>query len=162
MKQFSRKDVLNNVIGVSTISEVARRMGLCRGKIDGRTIKTIRAIVPEIDELLKSSKAKGSSTVCDGKTFEKLSSNVPDVSDNPYRQGSVYELIYHEGSQRFQTKKELIAKAAAITGKSPKCIGYSLEVLCRKSHSSNLGRSTALRDDVAGTIKLISLSKPIH
>jgi hypothetical protein len=56
----------------------------------------------------------------------------------------------------------LISKVAALTGKSPKCIGYSLQVLCR-NHSSNKGRSAAPRNDAAGTIKLISLSKkPIH
>ena len=82
---------------------------------------------------------------------------------NPYRAGSVYEVVFREGSQRFQSKAELIGTVVSLTGKSAKCIGYSLEVLCRKSHSSNLGRSTALRDDKTGTFKLISLSKkPVH
>ena len=160
MATYTRDQILEAASTCTNITALAQRLGCCGSKLSGGTAKRLRAICPELEGILRGNK-EGTSTVCPAEG--KLSPNdIPD-DENPYRAGSVYHQIYRDGSKTFQTKADLIAKVSSITGKSPKCIGYSLEVLCRKSHSSNQGRSTALRDDEAKTIKLISLSKkPIH
>jgi hypothetical protein len=158
MATFTRDQILEAATNCTTITALAQRLGCCGNKLSGATAKRLRAIAPELDELLRSNKAKGSSTVC----AANVPSNVPDAPDNPYRPRSVYHQIYHEASKGFQSKAAIIEKVAALTAKSSRCIGFSLEVLCRKGHSSNHG-SMALRDEDGKRIKLIAVSRnPIH
>jgi len=163
MATYTREMILAAASNCTTISAVARKLNCCGSKLSGNTATMLRTICPELEGILRGNK-EGTSTICPVKTLRKLSPNdVPDDSENPYRVGSTYNLLFREGSKIFIAKKELIEKVAALTGKNPKCIAYSLSVLCHKSHSSNLGRSTALRDDKEGTIILIPLSRnPIH
>ena len=81
----------------------------------------------------------------------------PPSPDNPYRPGSTYATIFAEGSKRFMAKAELIAKVADMTSRPDRSIGFSLSVLCHKAHSSNNGRSMALKED--GKIKLVALKR---
>lgn len=162
MATYTKDQILEAASTCTAITAVAQRLGCCGTKLSGGTAARLRAIVPELDELLRSNKASaGSSTVC--ATIEKPASAVVTVEDNPYRPGSTYATIFAIGSTGYMTRAQLIEKVSKITNKSPRLIGFSLCVICSRSHSSNLGRSTALRDDKNGTIKLISLSrKPVH
>jgi hypothetical protein len=155
---FTRDQILEAATYCTTITAVAQRLGCCGAKLSGGTASRLRAICPELDERLKANKEKGSSTVCP--VLEKPSPAGVAVEDNPYRPGSTYACIYAVGSTGYMTKAELIAKVATITQKSHRSISFSLCVLCNQNHSSNLKRSTALRDDATGTIKLIALSRP--
>jgi hypothetical protein len=144
MTTFTKDQILEASSNCTTISAVARRLGCCQKKLSGGTAKMLRSLCPELEGILRGNK-EGTSTVCPAEG--KLSPNdIPDEVENPYRAGSTYAVIFKVGSTGYMTKAEIIDKVAAITGKPAKCIGYSLEVLCRKGHSSNHG-SMALRNE---------------
>jgi len=160
MATYTREQILAAASNCTTISAVARRLGCCKSKLSGNTAKMLRSLCPEMEGILKGNK-EGTSTESPMTTLRKLSPNdFPD--ENPYRAGSTYALIFKIGSTGYMTKAELIEKVASTTEKSPKCISFSLEVLCRRGHSSNHG-SMALRDQDGKKIKLIAVSrKSIH
>jgi len=156
MATYTKEMIKQAAQGCTTITQVARRLGCCGSKLSGGTANMLRTICPELEGILRGNK-EGTSTICpaEGKLFP----NDPDEVDNPYRQGSVYALIFKVGSTGgYMTKAAIVEKVAALTGKSTKCIGFSLEVLCRKGHSSNHG-SMALRDEDGKKIKLIAVSR---
>jgi hypothetical protein len=162
VQDLTKEQVLEMVgKGAASISEVARRLGLCRDKLDGKTSKRIRSLVPGLDEMLKFNKEKPApaSTEKEPAPTElgKDSLNEEMADDNPYRPGSAYATIFDVGSKGFLTKADLITKAAASTGKSPQCITFSLTVLTNKKHSSNGGRSTVLWE--GDKMKLIALRR---
>lgn len=144
--------------GATTISQVARVLGLCGTKLSGSTARKIRDICNGLDDILKANRAEaGASTESTAPESGKVSPDAVPDPDNPYRLGSTYAKIFEEGCARYWTKQELIEKVAAQTGKSAKCIAFSLSVLSHKAHSSNQNRSTALRED--GRIKLIAIRR---
>ena len=170
IKTITKEQVLEAAVGATTISEVARRLGLCRGKLDGRTAGAIRAAAPGLDGILKAGRKP--STESTGKGLPELPEIPPTESrgrlrkpsgitkppsDNPYRPGSTYEAIFREGSRRFLGRQELIGRVAAITGKPASCISFSLAVLSHRLHSSNIGRSTAICE--GGKIQLVALRR---
>lgn len=159
VKDVTKEQVQEATKGATSISDVARKLGLCKGKLDGKTSKHLRGLVPELDDILKSNKEKSPTVSTEPTPFGSgnISPNEKPVEENPYRPGSVYAVIYDIGSKGFQTKQDIIAKASALTGKSPKCISFSLTVLTNKKHSSNGGRSTVLLED--GKMKLIALRR---
>ena len=161
MTTFTKDQILAAATNCTTITALAQRLGCCGSKLSGGTATMLRTICPELEGILRGNK-EGTSTVCAAKEGKLSPNDFPDDSENPYRQGSVYALIFKVGSVGYMTKAEIIDKVAAITGKPAKCIGYSLEVLCRKGHSSNHG-SMALRNEDGKRIKLIAVSRnPIH
>ena len=156
--KITKDDVLAAMEGAATMTEVARKLGLLKGILSGHMAKMIRSACPEINDILKANKASKASTETATKSA-KVSPDAPPDADNPYRPGSTYAVLFQEGSKRFMAKGDLIERVAAMTRKSPKCIGFSLSVLCHKSHSSNCGRSTVLYDESRNLMKLIALKR---
>lgn len=150
---ITREEVIKVARGdCRSISEVARNLGLCKGDtMDGRTGKRLRTLGgTELDLIIAGNRDR----------LRRASKERKMAKGNPYRPGSVYAVIFREGSKRFQTKDDLIKRIATMTGKTEQSIAFSLTVLSSKNHSSNGGRSTALRQDGGGndySIKLIAL-----
>ena len=128
MLTITREQVLEAAKGAGTISEVARRLGLCGTKLSGSTAARLRVICPGLDGLMKAGKPQPS-TESTGQFREVSKIREPDPG-NPYRPGSTYAVIFREGSRRFMAKEELIEIVSLLTGKSTECTGYSLTVLC--------------------------------
>jgi hypothetical protein len=131
----------------------------------------LRTAAPGLDGILKANRGKAS-TESKGQFREvpeiakpSPAADVParqprktgGKSHSPYREGSTYDILFMEGSRKFQARDELVKRVAAITGKSTECIGFSLSVLCHKAHSSNNGRSMALIEN--GKVKLIAIRR---
>ena len=73
MATFTRDQILEAASTCTTITAVAQRLGCCGTKLSGGTAKRLRAIAPELDELLLSNRA-GSSTVCVAKVEPPVTS----------------------------------------------------------------------------------------
>jgi hypothetical protein len=151
---LTKGQIIAASLDAKTITEVARILGLCKDILGGRTSKAIRAVCPELDGILKGNRGKAST---DLRLKKERGSIMSEPTASPYRRGSTYDILFLEGTKDFQTKKDLVERVAALTGKPVTSISFSLSVLINKAHTSNNGRSTVLKD--GNMLKLIALTK---
>ncbi len=143
--------------GASSISGLATRLGY-KGRISGSTGRKLKALVPGLDELLKANRQ--ASTESTAPKAVKGSPKAVNDPGNPYRPGSMYHVLFEEGSRGFVAKHELIERVAGLTSKAPKLIDWAFSVVGSPGgkHQSNGGRSQAVRD-AKGLVKLVALRK---
>jgi hypothetical protein len=147
-------EVRQAATGATTVSQVGRLLGLCTTTLAGRTGRMLRALVPELDGLVKANRppkvprpprpARARAPFC------------REVRGNPYREGSMYHTLFREGNAKSWEKPDLVARVSRLTKKSTRCITFALAVLGNPHQRSNLGRSCFLRDG-KGRVQLIAL-----
>ncbi len=80
---------------------------------------------------------------------------------NPFKEGSVYNIIFREGAKGFTDLKKFKERVAKLAKDTPEHIGYGLAVMCRPSHPSNKNRSDVEVWEIKGvkTWKLVAIAK---
>lgn len=154
---FTMQQVTEAAKSAKSIADVARALGI-RDTKSGRLGKSLRGLMPNLDEILKANRgASKGSTESVAKQDDKPTTNPPTtatINANPYREGSGYHVLFQEGSKKHWDKTALIAHVAKLTNSSQRVVGFSLAVLCNAQQQSNGGRSACIKDD-QGRIKLI-------
>jgi hypothetical protein len=155
---ITKEQVLESIKeGASSISGLATRLGY-KGKISGSTGRKLKALVPQLDDLLKVNRqASCKGTATNAKTVPLKTKT---VEANPYRQGSMYNILFEEGSKGFVPKQELIERVANLVSKAPKMIDWAFSVVGSPlgKHQSNGGRSQCVRDS-GGQVKLVAIRR---
>ena len=157
--KITRDQVKQAARDSTTLTQVARSLGIREKKLSGRTSGRLRALLPELDEILRTNRLAPlvSSTESPPQDSEKLS---PDETNdpNPYRPGSMYNVLFREGAKGYWRKEKLITHVGKLVGKDSKLVAFQIPVLSRPQHSSNGNRSIALKDD-QGRIKFVRCDK---
>ena len=139
----------------TSISQLARALGIKEKKVSGRTGRRLRALLPNLDEILKANREAVKTSTGSAKR-KPLKAESP--SANPYREGSSYYVLFQEGSKQFWDKSELLERASRMTGKSQRVLAFALAVIANPNQQSNQSRSKASRDD-RGRIRLVALKQ---
>ncbi len=139
--------------GATTLTQVARSLGIKEKKLSGRTATRLRSILPDLDEILKGNRTETPASQAP-KHSEKILQK-PASQPNPYREGSMYAALYAAGASRFWIKQELIAHVSKMVGKEERLVGYQIPVLGNPRQKSNQGRSTLIKD-AQGRIKFVA------
>jgi hypothetical protein len=124
----------------TSMTKLAHLLGR-KGSVSGSLTKRLRALVPEIDKLLKGdartvvSEADNPASVGKAKKQPKpAAENWPRHPRNPFREGSYGTcfdiLAAHPGGLRRDLLVELLAQA---TGKDYRHAGYDAQVVCSAS-----------------------------
>ena len=157
--KITRDQVKQAARDSTTLTQVARSLGIREKKLSGRTSGRLRALLPELDEILRTNRLAplASSTESYLQESEKLS---PDESDepNPYRPGSMYHGLFREGSKKYWDKRALITHVAKLVGKEERLVAYQIPVLGNPNQKSNQNRSRIIKDE-QGRIKFVACKR---
>ena len=150
-KTVTREQVIRAAGESRSVSETARRLGLCSRTMSGRTGRMLRSLVPELETML----GKGAP----GKPSTESAEAAPQkaVRDDgcPYHRG-LYRTLFIESNRGFAEPDALVSRLGEL-GHKESAVRFALAVLKNPNHQSNGGRSTLLTEGTK--VKLIALER---
>ena len=137
----------------TSMSSLWRAMG--HGKINGKNIKKIRALVPNIAKMFDAN-VKGASideVIAPPKKVAQEAKTTREKIFGFYADRE-YGALVKAGSKDFVDKKELIAGVAKQFGVEERLVAYKYYVLANKGHKTNHNRVEVVKNN-EGKVKIV-------
>lgn len=153
--QVTIEQILEAAKGARSVTDVARRLGLCGATMSGYTGPRLRTLVPELEDIVRANRERiRTFTQPKWMDLERISpKEAAEVC--PYRRG-LYRLLFIESNVAFHDLDLLVQKLVAM-GQKESAVRYAWAVLKNPNHRSNGKRSTALAE--GSKVKLVALKK---
>lgn len=153
---ITREELLEAAKGAATVTEVARKLGICGKTMSGRTGKLLRSMMPDLDSLLKNNAGPKATASTESPTTVTDKATTVDC---PYSRG-LYRALFIESTTAFRPLDVLIRRLTAM-GHRESAVRYAWAVLKNPNHASNGKRSTLLdgTGNDEGKVKLICLKR---